>query len=69
MVTFHIQGPMDVRVLKSVNVFPIKAPQMLILDSKKIGCLTLNLNEEMVVSNSRVRRSKLYVERSVCFLS
>ncbi|WMV33507.1 hypothetical protein MTR67_026892 [Solanum verrucosum] len=50
MVTFHIQGLMDMVVLSSDKGFLVKVPPMLrLLNSTKIGCLTLSLREEMVV--------------------
>jgi len=49
MVTSHIQGPMDMVVLDSDKAFPVKVPPMLLLSSTRIECLTLSLNEEMVV--------------------
>ncbi|WMV30694.1 hypothetical protein MTR67_024079 [Solanum verrucosum] len=50
MVTFHIQGPMDMVILGSTNVFPVKVPPMLrLLITTKRECLALSLNEEIVV--------------------
>ncbi|WMV55170.1 hypothetical protein MTR67_048555 [Solanum verrucosum] len=49
MVTFHIQGPMDRVVLCSYKGFPIKVPPVLLLNSIKIQCQSLNLKEEIVV--------------------
>lgn len=36
MVTFHIQCLIDIVVLGSVKGFPVKAPQILFLDSTQI---------------------------------
>jgi len=50
MVTFDSQGPIDIVVLSFENGFLVKVPPMLrILNSTKIGCLTLSLKYEIVV--------------------
>lgn len=49
MVTFHIQGPMDMVVLSLDKGLLVKVPLMLLISSTMIGCLTLNLKEELVV--------------------
>jgi len=50
MMTFHIQGPMDMVILGSDKGFPVKVPPMLRLTSSiNIGFLIPSLKEEMVV--------------------
>lgn len=47
MVTFHIQGLMDMVVPSSCKGFSVKALLMLLLDQTKIECLTLSHKEEI----------------------
>ncbi|WMV18811.1 hypothetical protein MTR67_012196 [Solanum verrucosum] len=50
MVTFHTRGPVDMVLPSLEKGFSVKVPPMIrLLNSTKIGCLTLNLKEEMLV--------------------
>lgn len=49
MVSFHIQGLMDIVDVSFDKGFPVKVTQMWRLISTKIECITLRLKDGMVV--------------------
>lgn len=57
-----MKGPMDMVILGFDKCFLVKIPTLLLIHSTKIGCLTLSLEEGMVVDHDCVFLLVLDVE-------